>query len=280
MLREFSIIEALWPTGFPVPRPIAYCDDRSVCEVHFYAMQRSPGRALYTPGEVAEWLDPPGRRCVGEEMADVLAALHSINPVAVGLGNLGRHEGYISRQLATWYSSWTTHSSQAAYDDDRVHALHEVLAKHQPSEGPPRIVHGDFGPHNVLVGRDGRIAAVLDWEIATLGDPLADLAYTVTAWAGPDDIRFDVPEPATSLAGFANRQQLLDRYISVTGDDLSHFAFYESFNLWKRACIVHSVYSRYRSGQKSAHAVDLDLMLARMSRLLDSSVRLSHEFAN
>ena len=275
MWREYRVIEALWPTAVPVPEPIAYCDDRSVAEVHFYVMGRVGGRALYSGAEVAEWLDVPARRRAGESFIDVLAELHSIAPADVGLDDLGRHDGYVARQLRTWYGSWTSSVAHADYDDPRVHDLHDRLSASIPEAGPARVVHGDYGPHNSLFAQDGDVTAVLDWEIATLGDPLADFAYTLNAWVEPGDGGVAGADPATALDGFPSRAELTDRYARATGADLTHLDYYRSFNQWKTACILHGVYARYRAGQKDSSGVDLDMLYDRMLASITHAVVLA-----
>ena len=187
MHREYRIIAALPPVGVPVAEPIGFCDDRAVCERHFYVMGKVGGEALYTAAQTAPRLDMAARARVGESFMATLAKLHSVDPASVGLDDLGRHDGYVARQLRTWYGSWTASAEAADYDDDRLHALHDRLIAEMPEQGPARVVHGDFGVHNVMIDDTGKVAAVLDWEIGTLGDPLADFAYALNAWAEPED---------------------------------------------------------------------------------------------
>ena len=205
----------------------------------------------------------------------MLAAIHAIEPADVGLGDLGRPDGYVARQLTTWYGSWTASTEAADYDDARVHELHTLLMEHLPEQGPPRIVHGDYGVHNSMVGDDGEIVAVLDWEIATLGDPLADFAYALNAWAEASDpvaVRHDA---ATALPGFATRAELTHFYAERTGRDLSNLAYYRSFNSLKTACIIHGVYARYLRGQKSTEGVDLQALHDRIG----ASIELAEQHA-
>jgi aminoglycoside phosphotransferase (APT) family kinase protein len=277
MWREYRIIEALWPTEVPVPKPIAYCDDREVAEVHFYVMEKCDGQALFNQSSAALWLDPTARQQAGNAMAEALAALHGVDPAAVGLADLSRPEGYLARQLNTWYSSWKAQDAIAQIDNRRVDDVHDLLSSRIPADPGPRVVHGDCGPHNALFLPSGQISALLDWEIATLGDPLADLAYTVNAWVGPGDETVDVPDPATAIPGFPRRRQVLGRYIELTGANVSNLAYYRAFNYWKRACIVQGVYARYRVGQKSNEGVDMEYLVSRIDRLLDAAARLGKE---
>ncbi len=277
MWREYRVIKALWPTAVPVPEPIAYCDDRSVAETHFYVMGRCGGKALFQAAAVDKWLDHPARARAADIFIDVLAALHAIDPDDVGLSDLGRPDGYVARQLRTWHGSWTSQAANARHDDARVHELHDLLSSRIPEQGPGRVVHGDYGPHNALFLESGEMTAVLDWEIATLGDALADLAYTLNAWVGPGDDPVDVPDSPTALEGFPQRRQLIERYVEMTGADLSQLDYYLAFNFWKKACIVHGVYARYLVGQKGSEGVDLPAMLTRIDSLLDAAADLAEQ---
>jgi aminoglycoside phosphotransferase (APT) family kinase protein len=277
MWREYRIIDGLWPTAVPVAEPISYQDDRDLCEVHFYVMGKVEGRALYSGEEVAPYLDEGARRHAGESFVDTLAALHSIEPADVGLAELGRPDGYVARQLKTWYGSWTASVPYAEHDDPRVHELHAMLSAGTPEQGPGRVVHGDFGPHNCMFSPTGDVTAVLDWEIATLGDPLADFAYSINAWVEPGDAGVYGADPPTALPGFPSRDDLIARYEATTGADLSDLAFYRCFNSWKTACILHGVYARYRAGQKSTEGVDVDMLFARIGLSLDAATERAAE---
>jgi aminoglycoside phosphotransferase (APT) family kinase protein len=258
MAREWALISALGGTPVPVPRALGFCADPAVTGAPFYLMGQVDGHALYSADDARRWLPEPLRETLAHSFIDVLAALHSIAPDAVGLADLGRHDGYIARQLKTWYRSWNASIAGAQLDDPRAHALQQYFLSHVPEQGPARIVHGDYGLHNTLVGADGRIAAVVDWEISTLGDPLADLAYALNQWAEPGDPPPVRALPPTTLPGFPGRQALADRYAERTGRDLSRLDYYVGFNRWKSAAIVHGVYARYLEGKKSSADVDLD----------------------
>ena len=128
----------------------------------------------------------------------MLADLHSVDPDEVGLGDLGKRDSYVGRQLKTWYRSWTASVEPAQFDDPRAHEIQQFLLDNLPDQGPARVVHGDYGFHNCLVGPDCTIAAVVDWEISTLGDPLADLAYALNWFFDPDDPEPPLPEATTA----------------------------------------------------------------------------------
>lgn len=277
MWREYRIIDGLWPTAVPVAEPITYVDDRELCDVHFYVMGKVEGVALYTAEEVAGWLDEPARQRAAESFIDTLAALHAIDPADVGLAELGRPDAYVARQLKTWYGSWNASIEAARHDEARLHELHDLLVSRMPEQGPGRVVHGDFGPHNCLFSADGQVTGVLDWEIATLGDPLADMAYSINAWVEPGDPGVYGADPPTALPGFPSRDDLIARYAAATGADLSNLAYYRAFNSFKTACILHGVYARYMAGQKSTEGVDLPVLFARIGLSLDNAVAMAAE---
>jgi aminoglycoside phosphotransferase (APT) family kinase protein len=191
-----------------------------------------------------------------------------VDPDQVGLGDLGKKDNYVGRQLKTWYRSWTSSAQAAQFDDPRAHELQQFFLEHMPDQGPARIVHGDYGLHNCLVGPDCTIAAVVDWEISTLGDPLADLAYALNQWPDPTDPEPFPPVAAAAPPGFPSRMQLAQRYADKTGRDLSKLDYYVGFNRWKTAAIVHGVYARYLEGKKSTEGVNLDDMRNRIDKSL------------
>ena len=258
MAREWALISALGPTAVPVPAALGFCADVAVTGAPFYVMGYVDGHPLYSAEDAQHWVPEPKRITLAHSFIDVLASLHALDPAAVGLGDLGKQDDYIGRQLKTWYRSWNASIAGAQLDDPRAHALQQYFLAHTPDQGPARIVHGDYGLHNTLVGADGRIAAVVDWEISTLGDPLADLAYALNQWAEPGDPPPVRKLPPTTLPGFPSRRDLAERYGQRTGRDLAKLDFYIGFNRWKSAAIVHGVYARYLEGKKSSVGVDLD----------------------
>ena len=272
MAREFTVISGLGPTEVPVPEAMALCQDHSVTGAVFYVMSEVPGRALYTVDDVEEHLSLEARAATGRSFIATLAALHRIDPADVGLDDLARHDGYVSRQLRTWYGSWQASIDGADYDDDRIHDLHATLSTRIPDQGPARVVHGDYGMHNCMVDGAGRIVAVLDWEIATLGDPLADFAYAINGWSDPDDEIRVSHEAATTAPGFARRHELVAHYAELTGCDLDRLDYYRSFNYFKTACILHGVYARYMLGKKSTEGIDVPALRERMIGSIELAV--------
>jgi aminoglycoside phosphotransferase (APT) family kinase protein len=268
MAREWALISALAGSRVPVPRALGFCADTSVIGAQFYVMGHVDGHPLYSADDARRWAPEPLRRTLADSFIDVLAQLHSIDPDQVGLGALGKKDDYIGRQLKTWYRSWNASIAGAQFDDARAHTLQAYFLAHVPEQGPARIVHGDYGLHNTLVGADGRIAAVVDWEISTLGDPLADLGYALNQWAEPTDPPSVRGVPPTMLPGFPTRREMAGRYAQRTGRDLSKLDYYVGFNRWKSAAIVHGVYARYLEGKKSTAGVDLEGLKRSVQRSL------------
>ncbi|WP_307781163.1 phosphotransferase family protein [Rhabdothermincola sediminis] len=244
MGREHRILSALGPTEVPVPPVVGFCDDPAVNGAPFYVM-------CYVDGTVvrdlsgAERLSPEQRRAAGLSLIDTLALIHAVDVDAVGLGDLGRKEGYIERQLKRWYGQFQQSKLREVPVVDEVY---EHLLSAIPEQGPATIVHGDYRLDNCLLGPDGTVVAVLDWEICTLGDPLADLGLLQVYWADPGEPTHSGLPAATSAEGFPTKAELLERYAQRSGRDLSQIDFYVAFGYWKLACIIEGVYARYKGG--------------------------------
>ena len=272
MSREWALIKALSTTNVPVPKPYGFCEDPDVTGAWFYIMGLIDGKPLYNSEDTQALVPQSRRETLAHSFFDALADLHQVDPDAVGLGELGKRDSYVGRQIKTWYRSWTSSVSGANFDDERAHSLQAYFLEHLPDQGPIRVVHGDYGLHNCLFGADCTVAAIVDWEISTLGDPLADLAYALNPWPDPSDERPIAPESATSLEGFPPRTVLANRYAERTGRDLSNLSYYVAFNRWKSACIVHGVYARYMEGKKSTEGVDLETLRTRIDLSLELAV--------
>lgn len=265
MGREFTLISGLWPTTVPVPEPLAHCEDPAVTGAPFYAMGFIDGGPIYTEEDVeARIATVADRARTGTSFVDTLAALHAVDPDEVGLGGLGKRDSYVARQLKRWYASWEASKNRELPDVDRLHGL---LLDHLPEQSETRVVHGDYGLHNCIIGRDGTVLAVVDWEISTLGDPLADLAYGVNWW--------DRNDSPTRMEGFDPPEALVARYAEVTGRDLGQIEYYRCFNHWKTICIIQGVYARYLNGQKSSEGVDVDDFPVRIDEYLAKAVVLA-----
>ena len=249
MGREHRIISGLQKSAVPVAPALGFCDDLSVNEAPFYVMGFVDGHVLRDRAVAEAVLSPDARRVASESLVDTMVAIHSVDLDIAGLNELGRHEGYIARQLKRWYGQWNQQQTRALLAVDRVH---DELLRRIPEQGPATIVHGDYRLDNCMVGDDGRVVAVLDWEICTLGDPLADLGLLQVYWTGPNDVASAWTGSATTAPGFYDRAQLADRYAQVSGRDVTNLPFYVSFAYWKLACILEGVYARYLGGALGA----------------------------
>ena len=270
MSREWALISGLGPTPVPVAPALGFCESPDVTGAWFYVMGLIDGKPLYSPADTEALVPEDKRRTMAWSFIDVLADLHALDPDDIGLGGLGKKEDYIGRQLRTWFRSWPSSAGDADYDDPQAHDLRDFLSANIPEQGPARVVHGDYGVHNCLIGADAQVVAVVDWEISTLGDPLADLGYALNQWAEPGD---DREGAATMVPGFPSRAELAARYAERSGRDLSLLDYYVGFNWWKSACIIHGVYARYCAGKKSAEGVDMDNLRMRIGQALDLSAK-------
>ena len=244
MGREHRIMAALADSAVPVPPLVGLCTDESVTGAPFYVMRFVDGLILREPESVAP-VPEPVRMAAAESLVDTLAALHAVDPDAVGLGDLGRKDGYVERTLRRWRGQWEKSKTR---EIPLVEEVADRLAAGIPASGPARIVHGDYRLDNTLVSPDdGSIQAVLDWELCTLGDPLADVGMLLVYWAEPGD-EFAAVWSATTCPGFPGRKEVAARYASTSGRDLSEIDFYVALGYWKIATILEGVYARYASG--------------------------------
>jgi aminoglycoside phosphotransferase (APT) family kinase protein len=242
--REFRIISALGPTPVPVPPAIALCTDESVNGSPFYVMGFVDGVVLDSP-QKAELLDPSIRRRASEDLVDTLAELHAVDIDGVGLGDLAKRGGYIERQLRRWRRQWADSKTRELPAIDEVA---ERLAARVPAQRDAVIAHGDFRFGNCLTDPvAGRINAVLDWELCTLGDPLADVGYLGVYWTDPGTGGGRGNDPSGG-AGFPTYAELLERYAQRTGRDLDGIDYYVAFQSWRLAVISEGVYARFLHG--------------------------------
>jgi aminoglycoside phosphotransferase (APT) family kinase protein len=248
MAREFRVISAL--TGrIPVPKTYALCDDPEVIGAPFYIMECVEGLVPVDPAVVTQRFDETQRRVLGEELIDTLAALHSLDPAEVGLGDFGKPAGYIERQVRRF-------SEQLERIKSRELPELEELARRIPNAVPPdsgaAIVHGDYRLDNCIVSDDGRIAAVLDWEMSTLGDPLADMGILRMYWRDRDtDPRLVATiggAGVITLPGFPSWQEAAKRYEAKSGRDLSNLDFYIVLAHFKLAVILENMHARFKAG--------------------------------
>lgn len=271
MRREHTIISALGPTPVPVAPAIGLCSDEAVNGAPFYVMGFVDGTVVRDAQTARTALDEDGRRRAGESIADVMAEIHAVDVDAVGLGDLGKKEGYIARQLKRWYSQFQQSNELTQRPVPLVHEVHDTLAERIPPQEGASIVHGDYRLDNCMLGDDGRIAAVLDWEICTLGDPLADVGLLMVYWNEADDPHATLLTAPTTVAGFPTRAQLLERYGARSGRDLSSVDFYVAFGYWKLACIVEGVYARYAHGAMGKPADGFEAFSVQVVRLAEQA---------
>ncbi|WP_456249536.1 phosphotransferase family protein [Longispora urticae] len=244
MGREYTVIGALRPTAVPVPETIAHCPDPEVLGAPFYLMSHVDGTVYRSATQTAA-LDPDRARTVAHALMDTLADLHDVDPATVGLADFGRPDGFLVRQLRRWK---TQLDASRGRDLPGIDDLHATLAADVPDSGRPAIVHGDYRLDNVLVSADDRIAAVLDWEMATLGDPLTDLGVFLVYWTGLAHLPANAVSDAVT-ANFPGGPELIDRYAARRKVDLSRLHWYTAFGFFKLAVIAEGIHHRYTAGQ-------------------------------
>jgi aminoglycoside phosphotransferase (APT) family kinase protein len=274
MNREHRIIAALGPTGVPIPPALGYCADVSVNGSPFYVMGYVDGFVLRT-ARIAGELSESARRQASESLVDVLADIHALDVDAIGLGDLARKDAYITRQLKRWYTQYQSSKAMGAPDAPDVDKVHDLLAERIPEQVGATIVHGDYRLDNCIVGPDGQLRAVLDWEICTLGDPLADVGQLLVYWTEPGDETQPLAEAPTVVPGFATRAEVRARYEARSGRDLSGLDFYVAFAYWKLACIIAGVYARYLGGAGGGDQGDYLSMGDQVNRLAEAAARAS-----
>ncbi|MCL7491127.1 phosphotransferase family protein [Streptomyces sp. MCA2] len=244
MRREHRVISALHTTPVPVPETLLLCEDESVIGAPFYVMELVEGVPYRTAGQLAP-LGPERTRSVVLSLVDTLVDLHAVDPEAVGLGDFGRPEGFLERQLRRWGKQLSASKNR---DLAGIDELHEALGRALPASPAPTVVHGDYRLDNVLVGADDTIKAVLDWEMSTLGDPLTDLGLLVMY---SSDLGLpESPVSTTSGApGHPSPAELIERYAARSGRDTSAIAWYTAFAWFKLAVILEGIHYRFTLGQ-------------------------------
>jgi aminoglycoside phosphotransferase (APT) family kinase protein len=249
MVREHTVISALEPVGIPVPKPLALCTDEAVNERPFYVMSFVDGHILRDATSAAAELPESARARVGSNLATTLARLHAVDPDAVGLGSLARHEGYIERQVRRWRGQYEQMKVEGVEQGDIVEEVGRALEASIPDQQRVSVVHGDYRLDNTVLDDDGEVKAILDWEICTLGDPLADIGLLCCYWADAGDNQVAlVGQAPTTAPGFDTRDQVLKAYTAASGLDTTRVPYYMAFGYWKLACILQGVYARYVAG--------------------------------
>jgi aminoglycoside phosphotransferase (APT) family kinase protein len=243
MPREYRVMTALRDTAVPVPRTYTLCEDTGVLGAPFYLMEHVEGVPYRTRGEI-EPLGAAGVRAVAEELVATLGSLHAVVPEDVGLGDFGRPAGFLERQVRRWGKQLAASRSR---DIPGIDELHERLAASLPEQSAAGIVHGDYRLDNVLVGPEGKLNAVLDWEMATLGDPLVDLGLMLVYRDQPTEVG-GASAPATSAEGFPSSAELVELYTAATGRDVSRLGWYVAFGCFKLAVIAEGIHLRHSKG--------------------------------
>lgn len=250
MSREHKIVAALVDSGVPVAPVHGLCSDVTVNGAPFYVMDFVAGQVFNTIDDVTGF-NPAARQGITEEVITHLARLHGIDPDAVGLGDLGRKEAYLERQIKRWTKQWVAAKTHEIPEmDECVRRL-----ANPPEQVGASIVHGDYRVGNMILS-GSKVRAILDWELCTLGDPLADLGYLLNWWVQPGEEGSDVNP--IGAGGFGTRDYLIERYAELTGRDLSQINYYRAFSHWRLASIGQGVYKRYLVGAMG-DSEDVDL---------------------
>jgi aminoglycoside phosphotransferase (APT) family kinase protein len=258
MAREYRVISALGATAVPVPVTYGLCEDPEVNGQPFYVMEFVDGHIIRDAKAAEHDLDEAARQRAGASLADTLAAIHGVDVDAVGLGDFAKRGGYIERQLRRWYEQFRNSQVEGLDTATIVGAVHDRLAAAVPDQVGTSIVHGDYRLDNTVLGPDGSVRAVLDWEICTLGDPLADVGLLMVYWTDPGDEAALIGVSPTTVPGFPDRAEMRARYAAASGRDLEHLDFYVAFGYWKLACIVQGVYARYVGGATAGDRSSVD----------------------
>jgi aminoglycoside phosphotransferase (APT) family kinase protein len=246
MTREYRVISALAPTGVPVPRVYLLCEDPEVIGAPFYVMQRVEGTVYRDKSQTTD-MSAQRARALSFALVDVLADLHAVDPAQVGLADFGRPEGFMQRQVARWGKQLAGSRSREVPGID---ALHEALGDAVPVPQRSTILHGDYRLDNAIVDDQDRIAAVLDWEMAALGDPLADVGLLCVYWTELETMGGGVlPSAVDGTGRFPGQDDLVERYAQRSGLDLSILPWYVAFGYFKLAVIAEGIYYRFLQGQ-------------------------------
>jgi aminoglycoside phosphotransferase (APT) family kinase protein len=250
MKREWRIINALGPTGTPVPRGVAFCEDTSVIGAPFYLMEYLEGRVVRGRLPAGWPAEPDTGEAISAALVDALVRLHSVVPDDIGLADFGHPEGFLERQVERWWRQWEASKTRVL---PAIDELRRRLESSVPAQGPSGIVHGDYRLDNVIFAPDdpGRIAAIVDWEMSTLGDPLCDLGLLLVYWVdNPDDPTAHglAAAGATLQPGFYTRDRVIQEYTKRTDRDLSSLDWYVALGGYKLAIIAEGIHARFLMG--------------------------------
>lgn len=272
MGREYRVMTALQGTDVPVPVTYAMCTDHDVIGSDFYVMERCLGTPYRRKEELIA-LGEERTRMISERLIDTMVALHLVDPAAVGLSDFGKAEGFLARQVERWNKQL-----KASYNRDLplADALYEQLHATVPAESTTGIVHGDFRLDNLLVDENDQPTAVLDWEMATLGDPLTDLALMLVYNRLGEELGGDAVTDVSLAPGFLTETDIVLRYATASGRDLSNFGFYIGLAVYKLAAILEGIHFRYLQGQTVGPG--FDRIGEGIVPLLDAGLKAIKEF--
>ncbi|MFK8019319.1 MAG: phosphotransferase family protein [Pseudomonadales bacterium] len=246
MQREFKIMTALLCSDVPVPAMLAYCEDRSVCDVDFYCMEMVDGLVIRDT-QSSKGLTAAQCLRATESLVDAQIAFHTIDLETIGLADLAKHDAYLERQLRRWKKQVDAADARSVPAFDELHYALEASIPN--ANNKPGLAHGDYRFDNTILNSDFEIAAVLDWELCTIGDPVADFIWSLNYWAEPGETTYWLMDPPTLNSNFPSRQHVIDLYQSRSGIDVEQsYAWYQAFSWWKQACIVEGVYARLLKG--------------------------------
>jgi aminoglycoside phosphotransferase (APT) family kinase protein len=254
MVREYRVLTALAGTGVPVPRTYALCEDVEVNDAPFYVMEKVDG-VIYRDGAALSKLDAKDARRVSEELVDVLAQIHTVDYEKVGLGGFGHPEGFLERQVRRWGQQWERSKTRELPEVDEVaRRLNAAL----PESGPPTIVHGDYRLDNTMMSNTdiGKIVAVLDWEMSTLGDPLADVGLFLLYWGNAGAQVIATGSAIDEQAGFLSDDEIVARYAEKSGRVVDALDWYVVFAFYKLAIIVEGIHARFKMGKTLGEGFD------------------------
>ncbi len=253
--REHRLMHALQNSAVPVPRLVGLCQDEAVNERDFYVMHFLDG-VIVRDIEIGRTITPQARTRMCRELIGTLTDLHRVDIDQVGLGNLAKRSGYIERQIKRWTGQWEQSKQRDIPLIDRVR---EALVDRLPADARTTIAHGDYRLSNCMMDPDGPVAGVLDWELCTLGDPMADLAGLLGYWYDPEDPEVGGDNETTGLDGFLSQEEMAGLYADEMGISLERVSYYQGFAAWRLACITEGVYARYLRGQQGTQEEELDL---------------------
>lgn len=274
VLREHRIISALAPTPVPVAPTPAFCEDPEVIGAPFYLMDFVEGVILHDQAAAAASLpDPTARQRAGRALIEALVALHQVDPAGVGLDDLSPPGDHLDRQLRRWSRQWEAARTRDLPDMERLHAW---LVDHRPAPSPRVIVHGDFRLGNMILSPDGDLRAILDWELCSLGEPMADLSYLLRSWVQPGEATGPHLIPPTVAGGFCERAELAAWYQELSSRSCADLDYWMAFNAWRSAAISEGVLRRYIDGAMGQRPDDL----TPFARGVEASVAAGLEWAS